>query len=224
MGPCWRRQRHLLYSASTGARTEGSLCQEAEALCCQVLARGDEGFDPDALLTGTVTNVICRLVFGSSYRPGDTELETVMACINGIAETAGNSGLVDTFPWLQIFPNQKLKKLRESVRIRDELLTRKLREHQATLCPGQSRDLLDALLHDQQAVGGAGGEAGRVALTEDHVLMTAADAFGAGVETTATTLRWAIAFLLHHPEVLGVGGLGLAGAGDWMRGRLWVRG
>uniref|UniRef100_A0A671K2Q8 Cytochrome P450, family 17, subfamily A, polypeptide 2 n=1 Tax=Sinocyclocheilus anshuiensis TaxID=1608454 RepID=A0A671K2Q8_9TELE len=35
----------------------------------------------------------------------------------------------------------------------------------------------------------------------DHVLMTAAEAFGAGVETTSTTLLWTIAFLLHHPQV-----------------------
>lgn len=31
--------------------------------------------------------------------------------------------------------------------------------------------------------------------------MTAAEAFGAGVETTSTTLLWILAYLLHHPEV-----------------------
>lgn len=38
-------------------------------------------------------------------------------------------------------------------------------------------------------------------ITDDHVLMTAAEAFGAGVETTSTTLLWILAYLLHHPEV-----------------------
>lgn len=38
-------------------------------------------------------------------------------------------------------------------------------------------------------------------ITEDHVLMTAAEAFGAGVETTSTTLLWILAYLLHHPQV-----------------------
>lgn len=64
---------------------------------------------------------------------------------------------------------------------------------QLTLTPGEPRDLLDALLN------GAGGERG---VTDDHILMTAAEAFGAGVETTSTTLLWTIAFLLHYPEVL----------------------
>lgn len=38
-------------------------------------------------------------------------------------------------------------------------------------------------------------------ITDDHVLMTAAEAFGAGVETTSTTLLWILAYLLHHPQV-----------------------
>lgn len=39
------------------------------------------------------------------------------------------------------------------------------------------------------------------AITDDHALMTAAEAFGAGVETTSTTLLWILAYLLHHPQV-----------------------
>ncbi len=65
-----------------------------------------------------------------------------------------------------------------------------------TLTPGEPRDLLDALLIGQMK--GSGEEDD---ITEDHVLMTAAEAFGAGVETTSTTLLWTIAFLLHHPQV-----------------------
>ncbi|KAA0706495.1 Steroid 17-alpha-hydroxylase/17,20 lyase [Triplophysa tibetana] len=65
-----------------------------------------------------------------------------------------------------------------------------------TLTPGEPRDLLDALL-----IGKMKGSGGDDDITDDHVLMTAAEAFGAGVETTSTTLLWAIAFLLHHPQV-----------------------
>uniref|UniRef100_A0A8D2LHM7 Cytochrome P450 family 17 subfamily A member 1 n=1 Tax=Varanus komodoensis TaxID=61221 RepID=A0A8D2LHM7_VARKO len=38
-------------------------------------------------------------------------------------------------------------------------------------------------------------------LTDDYLLMTVADIFGAGVETTATVLKWSILYLLHYPEV-----------------------
>lgn len=42
---------------------------------------------------------------------------------------------------------------------------------------------------------------GSSALSDKHILSTIADIFGAGIETTASVLRWIIAFLLHNPEV-----------------------
>lgn len=68
---------------------------------------------------------------------------------------------------------------------------------QAALSDGDPRDLLEALLKGQGQRSHGSGEG----ITDDHVLMTAAEAFGAGVETTSTTLLWILAYLLHHPEV-----------------------
>lgn len=74
---------------------------------------------------------------------------------------------------------------------------------QATLGDGQPRDLLDALLMGQVDRGRSQESEGLEdeTITDDHVLMTAAEAFGAGVETTSTTLLWILAYLLHHPRV-----------------------
>lgn len=74
---------------------------------------------------------------------------------------------------------------------------------QASLSDGDPRDLLDALLKGQTGSGRGQKSSGSEdeGITDDHVLMTAAEAFGAGVETTSTTLLWILAFLLHHPEV-----------------------
>lgn len=74
---------------------------------------------------------------------------------------------------------------------------------QASLSDGQPRDLLDALLIGQTDSGQVQKSNGPEdeGITDDHVLMTAAEAFGAGVETTSTTLLWILAYLLHHPEV-----------------------
>lgn len=74
---------------------------------------------------------------------------------------------------------------------------------QVTLSEGQPRDLLDALLMGQMDCKHLqkSNESEDERITDDHVLMTAAETFGAGVETTSTTLLWILAYLLHHPEV-----------------------
>lgn len=69
---------------------------------------------------------------------------------------------------------------------------------------GQWRDMTDYML---QRVGKPTAEEGHGQLLEGHVHMSVVDLFIGGTETTATTLSWAVAFLLHHPEVHPGGGL-----------------
>ncbi|KAG9269011.1 steroid 17-alpha-hydroxylase/17,20 lyase-like [Astyanax mexicanus] len=198
--PLWKKHRRLVHSSFTlfgegSSKLQNIVLDAAESLCSDLQACRGQHVDLCPMLMRAVTNVVCRLVFNSSYRPHDPELQQVMDYNDGIVQTIARGGLVDIFPWLQIFPNKDLAKLRECVSIRDKLLTKKLEEHKLTYTPGEPRDLLDALLIGQS------GSAGEDDITDDHVLMTAAEAFGAGVETTSTTLLWTIAFLLHHPQV-----------------------
>uniref|UniRef100_A0A4W4E2N9 Steroid 21-hydroxylase n=1 Tax=Electrophorus electricus TaxID=8005 RepID=A0A4W4E2N9_ELEEL len=196
--PLWKSHRRLVHS-SFALFGEGSnklqtiVLEAAESLCSELQSCRGQCVDLSPILMRAVTNVVCRLVFNSSYHPHDPELQQVMDYNDGIVQTIARGGLVDTFPWLQIFPNKDLAKLRECVCIRDKLLSKKLEEHKLTFTPGEPRDLLDALLNGQRVSAGD--------ITDDHVLMTAAEAFGAGVETTSTTLLWTVAFLLHHPQV-----------------------
>lgn len=66
------------------------------------------------------------------------------------------------------------------------------------------RDLLDALLRAKRSAENNNTvelTAVPVGLSDDHLLMTVGDIFGAGVETTTTVLKWALAYLIHHPQV-----------------------
>lgn len=66
------------------------------------------------------------------------------------------------------------------------------------------RDLIDALLRAKRSAENNNTSeisAESVGLSDDHILMTVGDIFGAGVETSTTVLKWAITYLIHHPEV-----------------------
>ncbi|XP_014906652.1 cytochrome P450 17A2 [Poecilia latipinna] len=206
--PLWRFHRRLVHNSFTlfgegTSRLQDIVLSAVDGLCVELLSHGSRGFDPSAAITRAVTNVVCTLVFSSSYGPGDRELQEVISYNNGIVETIARGGLVDIYPWMKVFPNRSLSKLKECITVRDRLLTRKLEEHKAALGDGDPRDLLEALLKGQTGSGRGQRSHGSTeeGITDDHVLMTAAEAFGAGVETTSTTLLWILAYLLHHPEV-----------------------
>lgn len=62
-------------------------------------------FDPSPAVTRAVTNVVCTLVFSSTYGHGDAELQEVMRYNDGIIQTIARGGLVDIFPWLKVRPD-----------------------------------------------------------------------------------------------------------------------
>ncbi|XP_062422144.1 steroid 17-alpha-hydroxylase/17,20 lyase isoform X1 [Pungitius pungitius] len=199
--PLWKLHRRLVHNSFTlfGERTgrlQDIVMSSVDSLCAELLSGGEQGLDPSAAVTRAVTNVVCTLVFSATYRHGDTELQEVMRYNDGIVQTIAAGGLVDIFPWMKVFPNRCLRRLKDCILVRDRLLSRKLKEHKASLSEGDPRDLLDALLKGQTPSGSEDES-----ITDDHVLMTAAEAFGAGVETTSTTLLWILVYLLHHPEV-----------------------
>ncbi|KAM9726589.1 steroid 17-alpha-hydroxylase/17,20 lyase isoform 4-T4 [Menidia menidia] len=126
-----------------------------------------------------------------------------------LSEAAAMGLALDLSPELtravtNIFPNADLHLLKDCVAIRDKLLQKKYDEHKADYSDHVQRDLMDALLRAKRSAENNNNTeicADSVGFSEDHLLMTVGDIFGAGVETTTTVLKWAIAYLIHYPEV-----------------------
>ncbi|XP_042313566.1 steroid 17-alpha-hydroxylase/17,20 lyase isoform X2 [Sceloporus undulatus] len=205
--PFWKYQRKLVHSAlcmfgEGSLALEKIICQEASSLCETLSAALDSPLDMSPELTRAVTNVVCSLCFNSSYQRGDPEFEAMLKYSQGIVDTVAKQGMVDIFPWLQFFPNKELTLLRKCVEMRDQLLQQKFEKHKEEFSNDSVSDLIDALLraklnmenNNSHILSGQG-------LTDDYLLMTVADIFGAGVETTTTVLKWTVLYLLHYPEV-----------------------
>ncbi|OCT57159.1 hypothetical protein XELAEV_18003904mg [Xenopus laevis] len=205
--PSWKFHRKVVHAALSmfGEGTvaiEKIISREATSLCQSLISFQDNPLDMAPELTRAVTNVVCALCFNTRYKRCDPEFEEMLAYSKGIVDTVAKDSLVDIFPWLQIFPNKDLDILKRSVAIRDKLLQKKLKEHKEAFCNEEVNDLLDALLKAKLSMENNNSNISQeVGLTDDHLLMTVGDIFGAGVETTTTVLKWTIAYLLHYPEV-----------------------
>ncbi|XP_053548923.1 steroid 17-alpha-hydroxylase/17,20 lyase [Bombina bombina] len=205
--PSWKFHRKLVHSSLSmfGEGTiaiEKIISREATSLCQTLIDFQSNPLDMAPELTRAVTNVVCALCFNTRYCRGDPEFKSMLKYSKGIVDTVAKDSLVDIFPWLQIFPNKDLEILKKSVAVRDKLLQKKLKEHEEAFCSETINDLMDALLKAKLSMENNNSNISHeVGLTDDHILMTVGDIFGAGVETTSTVLKWAVAYLLHYPEV-----------------------
>ena len=147
-----------------------------------------------------VANVICHIVFGSSYGIRDEEFLTILNYMKLMFAGLSGSSAVDFIPWLRFFPNKYLDMLKTSIKLRDPIFEKWLKYHKETLIEGQPRDLTDALLEGakEELLNNKNGER---FLTDDHILMIMVDCFNGGTETIMTTLRWAVTYFVHWPEV-----------------------
>nr|XP_042093031.1 steroid 21-hydroxylase isoform X4 [Ovis aries] len=141
-------------------------------------------------------SIICYLTFGDKE---DTLVHAFHDCVQDLMKTWDHWSIqiLDMVPFLRLFPNPGLWRLKKAIENRDHMVEKQLRRHKESMVAGQWRDMMDYML---QGVGRQRVEEGPGQLLEGHVHMSVVDLFIGGTETTASTLSWAVAFLLHHPE------------------------
>ena len=146
-----------------------------------------------------VTNVICTLVFSSRYDLDDPEYTTFMDIINTIATIVAAGSIVDVFPWLSFIPFKSILKLKKKCRERDDLLGRIYREHVLANRTVNPQDLTDALLKAKKEAEEEDSSI-KEFLTDQNIIRNVSDIFIAGMETTASTVCWALLYLIHNPD------------------------
>ncbi|WCJ22831.1 Cytochrome P450 76T24 [Euphorbia peplus] len=146
-------------------------------------------------------NLISNTLFSidlASYN-SDISLQFYDA-VAGIMEVLGKPNLADYFPLLQIMDPQGIRrktklffsKLFETF---DEIITERLQLKSSSTSVKDRQDLLDFLLDTTQQE----NDYDLNVVDIKHLLL---DLFVGGIDTTAKTLEWGMAELLHNPEKL----------------------
>lgn len=203
--PEWRLHRKIAVSAlkmySNNRINQGSVInEEFDLLLKRVHARNGQPHDITREIRLAVTNVVCAVVFGSRFELDDPEFTKFLDITNALAKMVAAGSIVDVFPWLGWIPFKSLQNLREKCKERDELLGKKFVEHVEANRVLHPQDLTDSLLKERKESEDE-DSAVKGFLSDEHLIMTMSDIFIAGMETTASTLCWALIHLIHNPEV-----------------------
>ncbi|XP_068945237.1 cytochrome P450 2J2-like [Petaurus breviceps papuanus] len=202
-GHTWLQQRRFglttLRNLGMGKKVlEQRLQEEAQHLVETFRRENGRSFDPHVPMVRAAANVICALVFGHRFSHGDPFFQELMKAIDfGLAfvNTIWRR-LYDVFPWLlrQLpGPHHNIFRYQEIVKnlICQEIQNHKQRE------PKAEEDFISCYLtqitkrkNDPTST-----------FNEENLIQVIIDLFLGGTETTATTLRWALLYMIHHRDV-----------------------
>ena len=112
----------------------------------------------------------------------------------------GSGSVVDAIPSLKFFPFKSVQRFKKICEERDDLFGRIYREHVKANPVQEPRDLTDTLLKAKKEAEEEDSSV-KEFFTDEHVILTMSEIFLAGLETTASSVCWALLHLIHNPKL-----------------------
>ncbi|BES97554.1 cytochrome P450 [Nesidiocoris tenuis] len=207
-GPKWKEQRRFLsaFLKSAGMLKVGIkrdvmqnriLSGVNEA--CKMLADGNEEKPINALkvLIHTMGNVLNELLFGITYAVDDPQWRYLQElAIEGV-KLIGVAGPLNFLPFLRFFPpyRNSIKYILEGKKkTHEEYKAISQRQDEGARSEKTEESLLSIFKKEMRS-----GKSEN--FNEEQMYHILADMFGAGVETSLTTLRWFLLFMAAYPKI-----------------------
>uniref|UniRef100_A0A5F9CNJ7 Cytochrome P450 n=1 Tax=Oryctolagus cuniculus TaxID=9986 RepID=A0A5F9CNJ7_RABIT len=200
-GKRWTETRRFslmtLRNFGMGKRSiEERVQEEAHCLVEELRKTNASPCDPTFILGCAPCNVICSIIFHNRFDYKDEHFLKLMEKFNENVRILSS-------PWLQVYNNFPAlldyfpgihKTLLKNADYIKNFIMEKVKEHQKLLDVNNPRDFIDCFLIKME-------QENNLEFTLESLVIAVSDLFGAGTETTSTTLRYSLLLLLKHPEV-----------------------
>ena len=204
-GPRWKMHRKIAQNAlglfvnDRHHPMEDAILGEARTLVGKLQTLGSDcPVDPHQEIYLSVGSIICVTCFGRQYKRDDEEFVRLIQMNDEFMAYAGAGNPVDVLPWTRHLTKRSFQSFVGILRAMDDFCDKKHAEHMKTYDPSRMRDVTDALIQSTKAV--KDSDKAAVGLTDSHILTTVQEIIAAGFDTIATTLHWAVLFMITHPE------------------------
>ncbi|XP_071113441.1 cytochrome P450 2U1-like [Haliotis cracherodii] len=205
-GDVWREQRkftlNTLREFGVGRPVmENKIHQEVSHLLAAFESEKGLGFDCRRLLHNSVSNVICSTVFGKRFAYTDPLFITFLDILDDIMTVSAAANVVNFLPFLRFLPGDifKAKRALHNDDLMESLLLKPmLEEHLKQRDDGNVDDVMSAYIKEMQK---RQQQKEFTTMDLENLKRVITNLFVAGTETTATTIRWALVYILNYPDV-----------------------
>ncbi|XP_077949582.1 cytochrome P450 2K1 [Gasterosteus aculeatus] len=204
-GDSWKDMRRFaltnLRDFGMGKRaSEDKIIEECEHLIEVFKKHKGEPFDTTQPMNYAVSNIICSIVYGSRFEYDDPQFTSLVDRTNRTIQLVGSPSiqLYNLFPWIGkwIANRNEVETLITANKKQNLQLFSRLKE---TLNPLMCRGFVDAFLVRKQNLEESKNTNSH--FNDDNLMQTVLNLFAAGTDTTATTLRWGLLFMVKNPKI-----------------------
>ncbi|XP_069775712.1 cytochrome P450 2K4-like [Narcine bancroftii] len=202
-GNSWKQMRRFTISTlrdfGMGKRSiEERIIEEALHLRNLIQSFGGQPFETTIPMNCTVANVICCIVLGKRFKYEDETFVSLIKLVNENVQLVASPQvqLYNAFPLLGYLPGTHRKVFKNIYRVHS-FLRSFLKENRQSLKEDDIRSFIDVFMMKQEEETGNSG----TYFHEDNLLQTTNDLFVAGMETTSTTIRWALLVMAKMPHI-----------------------
>ena len=190
----WKEQKRFVLKClrdyGFGKKSEQNIQDEAKALINHIIENNDsEQFLIKNVFNISAVNVIWKMVANETFSLESEEGRKYVESIEAVLTKVDPKVSIPLFgKYTTVFKN-RVKQANEIKRG----LMRIINDHEQSLDEREPRDLID---HYLLAI-----REGRPGFEKEELVLIIFDLFAAGSETTSTTLRWAVLYLILNPEI-----------------------
>ncbi|NXG81047.1 CP2J6 protein, partial [Baryphthengus martii] len=203
-GHLWKQQRRfgLATMRKMGVGKKGQeyrLQEEACHLVEYLKQTNGKPLDPTMPVVHTVTNVISSVILGHRFSKDDENFHRLIESFD-IIIAFGNSisfFVYEMFPWLSSHFLPSFKQTRSSIDFANSLFAKELQSHKLKRKTDENQDFIDYYLDEIDKTKGDAD----ATYDEENLIQIVFDLFLAGIETTSTTLCWALLYMVVYPDI-----------------------